>query len=213
MKFINMDKNHAIDWGKFYSDRQYRVRVQAETIAEKPFVVDELGNLVCTRDCYTDEWEVKAIKAAADIGIRVVYGIELVDMWRLARDIQENAKNAKNKNRNLNMEKFKMDMDRVRNFVRQESFLNQTSLVWRALETELLDRDDVNTWGEVDEEGEGEETREIYQWLTVSDWLAQRLEEEGETVLRSDYGTWWGRSCFGQALEDDAVLQRIVKNI
>jgi hypothetical protein len=43
-------------------------------------------------------------------------------------------------------------------------------------------------------------------WI-VSDWLANRLEERGECVLRDFFGlTVWGRTCSGQAISLDGVI-------
>lgn len=54
-----------------------------------------------------------------------------------------------------------------------------------------------------------EKMKEVLEWWVVSDWLANELEERGEAVLRSDYGTWWGRTCSGQAISLDGVIEDI----
>jgi len=33
----------------------------------------------------------------------------------------------------------------------------------------------------------------------------------GEPILESDYGTWWGRTCTGQAIQLDGTIQKIVE--
>jgi hypothetical protein len=65
------------------------------------------------------------------------------------------------------------------------------------------------------EEGEdGElEGKEIFQWFLVSSWLAEKLEEIGEPVLRLEDACWWGRTQCGIGLTEDETLIRIVENI
>lgn len=53
---------------------------------------------------------------------------------------------------------------------------------------------------------------EIFEWWVVSDWLQHQLEERGEAFLKNDYGDWWGRSCSGQAIAIDSVIESIVKD-
>jgi len=55
---------------------------------------------------------------------------------------------------------------------------------------------------------------EIYEhWLVTND-LARRLEELGESVTHDVVGmTVWGRATTGQAISMDAVIQRIARNI
>lgn len=57
------------------------------------------------------------------------------------------------------------------------------------------------------------EPAEIFEWWIVSDWLADKLEVHGEPILKSDYGTWWGRTCSGQAISMDSVIEDIYKEL
>lgn len=51
---------------------------------------------------------------------------------------------------------------------------------------------------------------EVYEHWIVSDWLAARLIEEGESVARDVMGlTIWGRTCTGQSMVLDSVIQKI----
>lgn len=51
---------------------------------------------------------------------------------------------------------------------------------------------------------------EAYEHWIVTDWLAERLEERGEMVLRDFLGlTLWGRTCSGQSIAMDGVIQDI----
>lgn len=55
----------------------------------------------------------------------------------------------------------------------------------------------------------GEDRREVYEWWIVSRWLYERLRQKGEPVIDSDYGYLWGRTCTGQAILLDAVIEEI----
>jgi hypothetical protein len=47
---------------------------------------------------------------------------------------------------------------------------------------------------------------EIYQWFSCSDYLIYKLEEYGECTLDGEY---WGRTCCGQSITLDRVIQKI----
>jgi hypothetical protein len=55
----------------------------------------------------------------------------------------------------------------------------------------------------------GEDRQEIYEWWFVSGWLYKHLKEAGEPVIDSDYGYIWGRTCTGQAIAIDTVIEDI----
>ena len=65
---------------------------------------------------------------------------------------------------------------------------------------------------EFDDEPE-HEPQEIMEWWLCSDWLLNRLQERGEPVLRSDLGDWYGRTCSGQSMILDTVIQDIYKSL
>lgn len=53
---------------------------------------------------------------------------------------------------------------------------------------------------------------EVLEWWLVTDWLAEQLAEQGETII-DDYGCyWWGRQTSGQAICMDAVMTSICEN-
>jgi hypothetical protein len=54
------------------------------------------------------------------------------------------------------------------------------------------------------------EPHEIYEWWVVTPYLAKRLQELGQPLLTNDFGTWWGRTCTGQAVYADHVIGRII---
>lgn len=51
--------------------------------------------------------------------------------------------------------------------------------------------------------------KEVFEWWLVSDWLAGKLEEIGGVILKSDYGTWWGREECGQSLTMDSNINAV----
>ena len=55
------------------------------------------------------------------------------------------------------------------------------------------------------------EDSEIFEWWAVSNWLAQKLQEQGETVILGD--DIWGRQTTGQAIKLDGIIQRIAQSI
>ena len=65
----------------------------------------------------------------------------------------------------------------------------------------------------MDNLSESFQPKEICEWWAVSEWLADKLYEIGEPVLYSGYGTWWGRTCSGQAIEMDGTIQKIVEGL
>ncbi len=54
---------------------------------------------------------------------------------------------------------------------------------------------------------------EFYEFWSVDDWLAEKLENEGELII--DYKGYkvWGRMATGQAIYLDYVLEKIAEKI
>jgi hypothetical protein len=102
--------------------------------------------------------------------------------------------------------------------VGNEVYLNQSCLVEELLRKEIFDYLDIincyETKDEAKENGHEEpEAQEIYEWWAVSEWFAEKLQEQGEPVLRNDYGVWWGRTCTGQSIKLDHVINRIRQSL
>jgi hypothetical protein len=98
--------------------------------------------------------------------------------------------------------------------VRNEVITCQSSLVDELLKREVFSYDDIINLYESEEEAkenghEDPEPQEIYEWWVVSEWMAEELEKQGEPLLKNDFGTWWGRTCTGQAILLDHVIDRI----
>ena len=65
-----------------------------------------------------------------------------------------------------------------------------------------------------DDNFEPTEYCEVLEHWIVTDWLADRLEEQGEAVCKDFYGlTVWGRTTSGQSIALDGVISQIHKNL
>lgn len=53
------------------------------------------------------------------------------------------------------------------------------------------------------------EPQDVLEWWLVSSYLATELEERGETIASDGASHWWGRTCSGQAIVLDGIMQRI----
>jgi hypothetical protein len=85
---------------------------------------------------------------------------------------------------------------------------------------ELESEEDCQTWIDANRSEEcytytpEERTDEALEHWIVSDYLADRLEEHGEIIVRDFFGlTIWGRCCSGQAISMDGVIQEIYKEM
>lgn len=82
----------------------------------------------------------------------------------------------------------------------------------QALQT-LVEEDEEAARELCDYEREEAHMVEAYEHWIVSDWLAARLEEQGEMVCRDLLGmTIWGRPTTGQAISMDGVILRIAQS-
>lgn len=50
---------------------------------------------------------------------------------------------------------------------------------------------------------------EVFEWWLCSNWMIDRLKQEGEAILETDFGSWWGRQTTGQAILLDGCISRI----
>ena len=58
----------------------------------------------------------------------------------------------------------------------------------------------------------GEDIQEVFEHWICSEWLIDKLREQGEPILYNNYGTWWGRTCTGQAIALDYNIQKLAYN-
>ena len=63
------------------------------------------------------------------------------------------------------------------------------------------------------EDGEIEDDGEVLEFWMVSNWLADKLEEKGERILREFSPDIWGRTTSGQLIASDCVIRDIVSDL
>jgi hypothetical protein len=54
------------------------------------------------------------------------------------------------------------------------------------------------------------EPQDVLEWWLVSSYLASELEERGEPIATDGHSHWWGRTCSGQAIVLDGIIQQII---
>ena len=59
------------------------------------------------------------------------------------------------------------------------------------------------------------EGREVYEFWLLSNWFGDKLEAKGERVVRDFLGlnAVWGRTCTGQMISCDGVIEEITKEL
>lgn len=73
--------------------------------------------------------------------------------------------------------------------------------------------DFVNNYFET-EDGEIVDYKEPVNYFIVSDWLAKKLDEQGEMICYDCHGLIvWGRETFGQLIECDYIIKEIAKEV
>jgi hypothetical protein len=68
-------------------------------------------------------------------------------------------------------------------------------------------------YAEEDEEEEDPQYREVYTWWIVTNWFAEKLQEQGEVILSDGYNSYWGRCTSGQAIYLDNVISDICSDM
>ena len=73
--------------------------------------------------------------------------------------------------------------------------------------------DEGYTQEQIDNDDVSHPYNEIFEWWLCTDWLLEKLEAEGQPILHTDYGDWWGRTCTGQAILLDNVIENIYTEV
>jgi hypothetical protein len=102
------------------------------------------------------------------------------------------------------MKKTMKNEQELNDFVFREVYVSQSHLVEHLLSKEVLNYGDI-----INSHDEDNEPQEIFEWWLCSDWLLEKLEQQGEPILKTPWGTWWGRTTMGQAIALDAVISKI----
>jgi len=114
----------------------------------------------------------------------------------------------------------------LNDFVNRQVYLCQSHLVEHLLEKEIFSYDDVINGYYTEKEARAngytdleietldyEQPKEIFEWWLCSDWLLEKLEEQGEPILKTDFGSWWGRGTTGQSIILDSVIEKIYEGV
>lgn len=83
-------------------------------------------------------------------------------------------------------------------------------------ETDNQGLEDINEkiQSEIEElENLNQESKEIYEWYVVSNYLGEKLEKKGEPTINDGYTTYWGRTTSGQAILLDHVISEICSDM
>lgn len=97
------------------------------------------------------------------------------------------------------LKKYSLDPSDIYHFLNQEV----------SSEEEIIPHKDASLLESIMEDYDEPETKEIFEWWSVTAWLGEKLNDMGEAVLKNDYGYWWGRTCTGQAIILDGTIQKI----
>lgn len=109
-------------------------------------------------------------------------------------------------------------------FVSNNVYANVSALIQECLTKEVLNFEDIQNIDEPctackeclkENTGECAERiyKEVFQWFIVSDFLLKALEKHDEPILHSAFGSYWGRTCCGQAISMDSVIESIYNEI
>jgi hypothetical protein len=116
--------------------------------------------------------------------------------------------------------------DIAESFIRNHIYINQSYLVDELFKKEIIHYDDIHNLYFTDGDlivnfgltckedlqalkDNGEDQQEIFEYWVCSNWLIEQLKELNEPILETDYETWWGRTCTGQAICLDYVIQHL----
>ena len=91
--------------------------------------------------------------------------------------------------------------ERSKGFVGREVFVCQSMLVDEMLKRGIFLYDDISN----------PQVRDIFEWWVVSGYMLERLERLSEPILKNEFGEWWGRTCTGQMIALDSVIDQILE--
>ena len=110
----------------------------------------------------------------------------------------------------------------IKEFILPHVYLNQTVLIDQLFRDGVLSFDDIQNGSYTNDElieqgyareqitrGDVQHDQEIFEWWLVDDWLARQPHSRGEPTLSAYSCVWWGRTCTGQAICLDFVIEKI----
>ncbi len=89
--------------------------------------------------------------------------------------------------------------DKFQTFVDDYNFEDQTNLVNKCLESNIFDHEQIKT------NLEKYEQKEINQWVLVDNFFSYALAIQGETIIKNDFGNWWGRDSSVEIIHEHAI--------
>jgi len=116
--------------------------------------------------------------------------------------------------------------DITRNFIDKHILACQSYLVSELMSKEVISIEDyinfyksdetiksdydVETEEEIQEiRDNGEGDQEVFEHWLCSEWFINQMKKQDEPILETDLGTWWGRTCTGQAIYLDYNVQEL----
>ena len=55
--------------------------------------------------------------------------------------------------------------------------------------------------------------REVFEWWIISPWLSQKLKAQNECIIEAGFVNIWGRTCTGQSVTMDTVIEDIYNDL
>ena len=52
--------------------------------------------------------------------------------------------------------------------------------------------------------------QDVLEWWLISSYLGRELMDRGEPIVTDGHSWWWGRTCSGQSILLDGIMQRII---
>lgn len=116
--------------------------------------------------------------------------------------------------------------DIAKSFIRNHIYINQSYLVSELFTKGIISYDDFHNLYFTDGQlivnfnltsedqiqamrDNCEDHQEVYEYWVCSNWLIDQLKELNEPILETEFETWWGRTCTGQAICLDYVIQKL----
>lgn len=101
--------------------------------------------------------------------------------------------------------------EKLKTFVDREILVNCSHLVSELVANDKYTEELMEVCLKYDQDSD-DPTEALEHWV-VSDWLGKKLQERGEMVIEFMNLTIWGRTCSGQAIFLDSVIEDIHKSL
>lgn len=95
------------------------------------------------------------------------------------------------------------DYSKAQNLVDKFILQNQTVVIEELFRSEFLSLDDIENYPL---------ENEILEWWLVDRWIGDKLHSHQEAIILSNFGCWWGRTCSGQDICMDSVINDIAQS-